>query len=225
MASTFPELVVDVDTKCNGPDGESPPRSSTPEGLMSSTKLVSKGADSGKDGGCCSTWLKNVVLEAEFEKWLGRQIESSAIDPRDSPSFRYISFDSMPLESLNNLGSLTRKNLTPELFTRLKDMRTSSGFSISNAIQAGLLNPRHEIGFVCGDEESFEAFADILTPIIEDYHDFDLIDYEFESNLDADDLDLDEEQARSLHSSTSLHLLHHSLAGDGQEAQLRPPRR
>lgn len=202
MAAAFSDMIVDSGIRgYNGPDGGSPPRSKTPESSMTFTKFVSKGTDSGVNQGWRSSWLRNVVFEPEFQRWLGQQIESCPVDPRDTRRHRYIEFSSMPPANLHNFGSMTRQHLSPELFAKIKDVRTSSGYSISNAIQAGLLNPHDKIGLVLGDEESFDAFADVLTPIIEGYHSIDSLEYEFESNLNAEDLVFTQEQARSLRTS------------------------
>jgi creatine kinase len=66
------------------------------------------------------------------------------------------------------------KCLTPEIYNRLKNKRTSSGFTLDNIIQTGVDNPGHPfivtVGAVAGDEDSYEVFADLLDPVIEKRH-------------------------------------------------------
>jgi len=64
--------------------------------------------------------------------------------------------------------------LTPEIFEKLKDKTTSSGFTLRQAIQTGVDNPGHPfiytVGCVAGDEESYETFADLFDPVIDGRH-------------------------------------------------------
>lgn len=53
-------------------------------------------------------------------------------------------------------------------------LRTSTGFTIDQAIQTGIDNPGHPfimtVGCVAGDEESYEIFAELFDPVIEARH-------------------------------------------------------
>lgn len=96
-----------------------------------------------------------------------------------------------------NCNSLMCKYLTPELFEKLKDKKTSNNFTLQEAIQSGLDNLDSSIGIYAGDLESYKIFADIFNPIIEEYHGFredDIhksdMDY---SKLDFENLDEDGE--------------------------------
>ncbi|XP_033647574.1 creatine kinase, flagellar-like [Asterias rubens] len=66
------------------------------------------------------------------------------------------------------------KCLTPDIYKKLFDIRTSSGCIVDNCIQTGVDNPGHPfimtVGLVAGDEECYEAFADLCNPIISDRH-------------------------------------------------------
>lgn len=66
--------------------------------------------------------------------------------------------------------SLLKKHLAPSVYEKLKDARTSSGFSFQQAIQSGVDNPDSGVGVYAGDEESYEVFAPLFDRIIEDYH-------------------------------------------------------
>ncbi|OCT64934.1 hypothetical protein XELAEV_18041172mg [Xenopus laevis] len=66
------------------------------------------------------------------------------------------------------------KVLTPELYAKLRDKQTPSGFTVDDVIQTGVDNPGHPfimtVGCVAGDEESYEVFKELFDPIIEDRH-------------------------------------------------------
>ncbi|XP_072030874.1 creatine kinase, testis isozyme-like isoform X2 [Amphiura filiformis] len=66
------------------------------------------------------------------------------------------------------------KALTPEIYANLRDKYTPNGYTIDQAIQTGVDNPGHPfimtVGAVAGDEETYETFADLFDPIIEDRH-------------------------------------------------------
>lgn len=89
--------------------------------------------------------------------------------------------------SLEGSKSLLAKHLTKELFEELKDKVTSSGFTLSQAINSGVQNPDSGIGIYAGDEESYEVFASLFDPIIEEYHGF-KNDDKHKSNLNPDNL-------------------------------------
>ena len=82
--------------------------------------------------------------------------------------------------SLNNFpdirqhNNLMAKHLTPKLYEKLQNQATSSGFTLDQAIQTGVDNPGHPfistVGIVAGDEESYDLFADLFDPIIEERH-------------------------------------------------------
>ncbi|XP_004607796.1 creatine kinase M-type [Sorex araneus] len=66
------------------------------------------------------------------------------------------------------------KVLTPDLYKKLRDKETPSGFTLDDVIQTGVDNPGHPfimtVGCVAGDEESYEVFKDLFDPIIQDRH-------------------------------------------------------
>ena len=66
------------------------------------------------------------------------------------------------------------KVLTPELYGKLRDKETPSGFTVDDCIQTGVDNPGHPyiltVGAVAGDEESYDVFCELFDPIIEDRH-------------------------------------------------------
>ncbi|WP_321777613.1 phosphagen kinase [Sulfurimonas sp.] len=90
-------------------------------------------------------------------------------------------------KSLEGSKSLLAKYLSKEVFEELKDKVTSNGFTLIQAINSGVQNPDSGIGAYVGDEESYEVFAALFDPIIEEYHGFKKED-KHQSNLNPDDL-------------------------------------
>ncbi|XP_077993634.1 creatine kinase U-type, mitochondrial-like [Glandiceps talaboti] len=64
------------------------------------------------------------------------------------------------------------KALTPEIYAKLYDKATPNGWTLDDCIQTGVDNPGHPfimtVGMVAGDEESYETFADLFDPVIDD---------------------------------------------------------
>jgi hypothetical protein len=56
------------------------------------------------------------------------------------------------------------KYLTPELFAHLIRLKTSKGYSLYNAIMAGVVIPSLDVGITAGDEESYEVFKGPFLP-------------------------------------------------------------
>ena len=75
---------------------------------------------------------------------------------------------------LRHHNNLMAKHLTPRVYQKLRDRETSSGFTLDQAIQTGVDNPGHPfiltVGLVAGDEESYDTFADLFDPVIEERH-------------------------------------------------------
>jgi len=66
------------------------------------------------------------------------------------------------------------KVLTKEMYGKLRDVQTPNGYKLDMAIQTGVDNPGHPfimtVGCVAGDEESYDVWADLFDPVIEDRH-------------------------------------------------------
>ena len=81
---------------------------------------------------------------------------------------------SLDYPDLRGHNNLMAKHLTPRIYSKLRDKSTKSGFTLDQAIQTGVDNPGHPfistVGIVAGDEESYEVFADLFDPIIEERH-------------------------------------------------------
>lgn len=144
-------------------------------------------------GGGASTF-KLPEIEPSFDTWLKGQLDASPADPKDTSDFRYITFSEIPPFTTGH-KSLMKKNLTPELFAKLKDVKSSKGYSLSNAIQAGVLRPHLGVGITCGDEECFELFKEIIYPVVQGWHKFDPATQEHKSDLDPSKLVFTDAQA------------------------------
>ncbi|XP_071960091.1 creatine kinase, flagellar-like isoform X1 [Antedon mediterranea] len=70
----------------------------------------------------------------------------------------------------NHLG----KCLTPDIFDKLVNLKTPSGFTLDGCMQTGVDNPGHPfiytVGLVAGDEESYDTFKDLFDPVISRRH-------------------------------------------------------
>lgn len=80
------------------------------------------------------------------------------------------------------------KTLTPELFDKLKGLKTSKGYSLSNAIQTGVVTPHLGVGCTAGDEECWELFKDLYYPVIKGWHGYDANTQTHPVDLDASKL-------------------------------------
>mmetsp|Transcript_33646 Transcript_33646/g.78532 ORF Transcript_33646/g.78532 Transcript_33646/m.78532 type:complete len:477 (-) Transcript_33646:115-1545(-) len=134
------------------------------------------------------------IGDEKFDAWLSAQLAASGPDVKDTTDFRYLTFSEIP-PFIDLHKSLMRKHLTPELFAKLKDIKSSKGYTLSNSIQAGVLRPHLGVGITCGDEECFELFKDILYPVVKGWHGFDPATQTHKSDLDPTKLTFPEDIA------------------------------
>ncbi|PKU29249.1 creatine kinase b-type isoform x2 [Limosa lapponica baueri] len=84
------------------------------------------------------------------------------------------------------------KVLTLDLYKKLRDRVTPSGFTLDDVIQTGVDNPGHPfimtVGCVAGDEESYDVFKELFDPVIEDRHGGYKPTDEHKTDLNADNL-------------------------------------
>ena len=75
---------------------------------------------------------------------------------------------------LRQHSNLMAKHLTLKMYSKLYNKATSTRFNLDQAIQTGVDNPGHPfiltVGAVAGDEESYDMFAELFDPIIEERH-------------------------------------------------------
>jgi creatine kinase len=134
-------------------------------------------------------------IDPAFDAWLAAQLDTSPADDKDTDDFKYLTFSELP-PFTDGHKSLMRKTMTPELFAKLKDVKSSKGYTLSNGMQAGVLRPHLGVGFTCGDEECFELFKDVIDPIVKGWHGFDPSKETHQSNLDFDSLSFSDEQQK-----------------------------
>jgi len=75
----------------------------------------------------------------------------AAGDPKDSDDFAYLTYETCPTWNTDTDSKLFHKSLmaktcTPELFAKLKDVTTATGYTFSNAIQTGVETPHLGVG-------------------------------------------------------------------------------
>ncbi|KAL9967246.1 hypothetical protein ACROYT_G025431 [Oculina patagonica] len=72
---------------------------------------------------------------------------------------------------ISGAKSLMAKYLTADVFEKLKDKKTSTGFTIARAVNSGVLNKQKSlVGCHAGDTDSYTVFAEFFDPLIEEYH-------------------------------------------------------
>jgi creatine kinase len=109
-------------------------------------------------------------------------------DPKDIPDgFRYLTFSQVPSFGPEH-NSRMSKVLTPALFAKLKDVKSSKGFTLSNVIQTGVVTPHLGVGACAGDEECWDKFKDLFYPIIKDWHGYDAATQKHPVDLDPSKL-------------------------------------
>merc|ERR1711887_144790 len=98
--------------------------------------------------------------------------------------------DEMP--DLTKHNNHMAKVLNKEMYAKLRQLQTPSGFTVDDIIQTGVDNPGHPfimtVGCVAGDEESYEVFADLLDPVIDGRHNGYGKDAKHETDLNPDNL-------------------------------------
>lgn len=104
-------------------------------------------------------------------------------DPKDSADFKYVTWTELPKFTPAH-RSLMAKHLTPELFEKLKDVKSSKGYTLSNAIMTGVVTPHLGVGATAGDEDCWEVFKDLYYPIIRDWHGYDAYTQKHPVDLD-----------------------------------------
>ena len=97
---------------------------------------------------------------------------SYAGDAKDASDFKYLTFTEVP-KFTDKHKSLMSKVLTPELFEKLKDVKSSKGYTLSNAVMTGVVTPHLGVGCTAGDEECWDLFKDLFYPVIKGWHGYD----------------------------------------------------
>ncbi|XP_064610968.1 arginine kinase-like [Liolophura sinensis] len=66
--------------------------------------------------------------------------------------------------------SLLKKHCTEDVYNKLKDKQTKFGGTLAECIRSGAENPESGVGVYASDPEAYTVFADLLNPVIMDYH-------------------------------------------------------
>uniref|UniRef100_H2ZCN9 creatine kinase n=1 Tax=Ciona savignyi TaxID=51511 RepID=H2ZCN9_CIOSA len=96
------------------------------------------------------------------------------------------------MPDLSKHNNWMSKCLTPAIYSKLKDRKTPSGYTLDNCIQTGVDNPGHPfiftVGLTAGDEECYSVFKDLLEPVISGRHNGYAPDAKHNTDLDASKL-------------------------------------
>jgi len=76
--------------------------------------------------------------------------------------------------------------MSKELFDKLKDVKSPSGWTIARAINTGTCHPTSFVGCHAGDMESYDIFKELFNPVIRGYH----VGFDPDSDKHITDLDV-----------------------------------
>jgi len=135
---------------------------------------------------------KTITL-GEFEDPYLKYGGSYQGDVKDTKDFKYVTWTECPAFTPTH-RSFMAKTLTPELFEKLKDVKSNKGFTLSNAIMTGVVTPHLGVGATAGDEDCFEVFKELYYPIIKGWHGYDAYTQKHPVDLDPSKLVFSDEQ-------------------------------
>lgn len=113
-------------------------------------------------------------------------------EPKHSHDFKFVHFDEFPNFTPQHTSLLT-SILTPSIFNKLKEKKTSNNVTLSNVILSGIINPSTPIGVAAGDEESYTVFKDLFNPLIRTYHSYDPETSKHNEDVDVSKLNFNDE--------------------------------
>lgn len=79
--------------------------------------------------------------------------------------------------SKSDSQSLMKKFLTPDVYNKLKDKKTSLGGTLAHCINSGCLHLGSKVGIYACDPEAYTVFEDVFNPVIKAYHKVDSINH------------------------------------------------
>ncbi len=77
------------------------------------------------------------------------------------------------------------RHLTPAVAAKYKDVKTEHGYGLRELAMGGYANPDSILGIYTGDADTYSKFAEIIDPIIFDYHGFDVTKDKHITDLDS----------------------------------------
>jgi len=161
-------------------------------GCHSSAPVANKDSD---NDGKIQTSSGNLKSEKEsVHPYLLYGCRFNEADPKNTDTFKYLIFDEMPKLTPKHTSSMA-KFLTPELFAKLKNVKSSKGYTLSNTIQTGVVTPHLGNGATAGDEECWDLFKDLFYPMIKKYHGYDPATQKHPTDLNPSNLKFTPEQA------------------------------
>merc|ERR1711963_195038 len=93
-----------------------------------------------------------------------------------------------PFPEIKSTHSLVAKHVTPEKWAKLGGLKTkTSGFTLGQAIACAVQFDDQHCGIYAGDQDSYEDFADVFDPIIEEYHGL-TPGFKHQSNMNVDEI-------------------------------------
>lgn len=79
--------------------------------------------------------------------------------------------------SKSDSQSLMKKFLTPEVYAKLKDKKTSLNGTLAHCINSGCLHLGSKVGIYACDPDAYTTFEDVFNPVIKAYHKVDSINH------------------------------------------------
>lgn len=77
------------------------------------------------------------------------------------------------------------RHLTPAVAAKYKDVKTEHGYTLRDLALVAYENPDSVLGIYTGDADTYKQFAEIIDPIILDYHGFDVRTNKHITDLDS----------------------------------------
>ena len=106
---------------------------------------------------------------------------------------KYVTFAELPRFTPTHKSAMSRY-LTQELFDKLKDVKSSKNYTLSNVIMTDVVTPHLGVGATAGDEECWDLFRERFYPIIKEWHGYDAYTQTHPVDLDPSKVIFSEEQ-------------------------------
>jgi len=149
-------------------------------------------AAKGESGEVSKAMAYQFKLHAALKKG-GSEFEVAGDVKDEAGVFNYINFTKKPEFGADNKSAMA-KAVTQETWDKLKDVKSSKGYTLSNAIQTGCLLPHLGVGCTAGDEECWDLFKELYYPVIKAWHGYDAETQTHPTDLDFSKLVFSDEQ-------------------------------
>eukprot|EP01083_Nonionella_stella_P164288 543232_1 len=164
----FDDIAKRNNLQIRGVDGEHSESKSGIYDVSNKRRLGITEWDGVKDliNGCKELIENEMRLQSELDSGANQE------EKVEAESDQSVDFLFTKLEN-SDAKSMLKKYLTKEIFEALKDVKTKQGCDLESCIKSGIDNPDSGIGVYASDSDAYVAFADLLNPIIIDYHKLD----------------------------------------------------